>query len=75
MYLELDLSLSVETRAFIENEAARRNVPASLIVSEVLTEALEDYYREPTKAEILDSIRIALEESLRGETVPVGVYG
>ena len=71
MTLEVDLNLSPQTWAYIENEAARREIPPAAIVSEILSEVLEEYYREPTKAEILQSIRDGLQQALRGETRPL----
>ena len=71
MKIEIDLKLSQATWMFIKQEAARRNISASTIISEVLSEAVEDYYRDPTKAEILESICIGLQQALNNETEPV----
>ncbi len=66
MLIEIDLNLSEETWGFIDAEANRRGVSVQFIVNEILSEVIEDYYREPNKAEILEGIRTGLQEALHG---------
>ena len=65
MKLNIDLNLSADTRYYITQEAARRGMADAAIVAEVLEEVLEEYYREPTKAELLEDIRQGLLEALK----------
>ena len=71
MRIEINLDLTAETQRYIRDEASRRGLPESAIVAEVLEEVIEDYYREPTKAELLEGLRQGLIEALSQELDPV----
>lgn len=63
MKLEINLNLSADTCTYIRQEAERRQIPAAMIIKEILDEVIEEYYREPTKAEILEGIREGLQQA------------
>lgn len=71
MKLEINLNLSADTCTYIRQEAERRQIPAAMIIKEILAEVIEEYYREPTKAEILEGIREGLQQAIKGEAQPV----
>ena len=60
MKIEVELDLSSATWQTIDQEAERRQMSESAIIGEVLSEAIEDYYKEPSKAEILEGIKKGL---------------
>ena len=68
MKTEINLKLSPETWKYIRDEASRRQNSAAEIIAEILSEVIEDNYREPSKAEILEGIRIGMQQALTGET-------
>lgn len=72
--IEIDLDLSTATWHYINQEAERRQLSVAAIVGEVLSEAIEDYYKEPTKAEILEGIKSSLQQALNDEAQTVEYY-
>ena len=65
--LELKLNLREEVLEYLQREAGQRNVPLNDVVSKVLAE----YFEEPTKEEILESIGQSMREALAGNSRPV----
>jgi len=69
---ELTVQLPDDLLARIHAEANRLKVPAEAVVSTVLAQHFAaDEDDEPTKAEILDSIRESVRAALAGDTRPV----
>ena len=64
--VEVKLNVSDEVLGYLQREAKQRKVPLAVVVSDVL----KDYFEEPTKAEILASVRRSLEQGLAGEARP-----
>ena len=74
MKTEVEFDLSPATWQTIDKEAERRQMSASAIIGEVLSEAIEDYYKEPTKAEILEGIKRGLQQALNDEGQTVEIF-
>ncbi len=74
MIINIELNLSPATWGYINKEAERRQLSVDVIISEVLSEAIEDYYKEPTKAQILEGIKIGLQQAINDEAQPVEFY-
>jgi hypothetical protein len=64
--LDVKLSVSDEVMEYLRREAVNRNVPLDVVVSEVLA----DYFDEPTKDEILTSLRVGMRQALAGNYRP-----
>jgi hypothetical protein len=67
MTVDVKLKLSDEVLEYLRHEVQNRKVPLDEVVSDVLA----DYFDEPTKDEILESIRQSLREGLAGKVRPV----
>jgi predicted transcriptional regulator len=67
--MELTVKLPDEVLERLQNEAERLNVPLDVVVNEALECYLEDD-AEPTKAEILASLRISMQQALAGNVRP-----
>jgi predicted transcriptional regulator len=65
--LTIQLTLSDEALARLKEEAQERKLPIEVLISE----RLEDEFNEPTEAEILETIRQSMRDSLAGNTRPV----
>ena len=65
--LKLKLNLPDDVLEYLRREAGQRNVPLDDVVSEVVAE----YFEEPTREEILESIRQSMQEALAGNVRPV----
>ena len=65
--VDVKLKLPDEVLEYLQREAKHRQVPLDDVVSDVLA----DYFDDPTKAEILDSIRQSLRDGLAGKVRPV----
>lgn len=64
--LDVKLTLSDEVLATLRIEAIDRDIPLDSVVSEVL----EEYFNEPTEAEILDSLKIGMQQARAGNYRP-----
>ena len=64
--LDLKIQLPDGVVAFLQREASTRRVSLDVVVGEVMT----DYFDEPSEAEILESLRIGMEEALASEGRP-----
>lgn len=60
--LELKLSLPDEVLTYLQQESNRRNVS----INEVVAEVIADYFDEPTQQEILEDIRLAMNDVRAG---------
>lgn len=65
--VDIKLRLSDEVLEYLERESRNRKVSLDDVVSDVLV----DYFDEPTKEEILISIRESLRDGLAGKVRPV----
>ncbi len=64
--LDLKVHLPDTIVAYLQKEARSRRVSLDIVVGDLLTE----YFDEPTEAEILESLRIGMEQALAGEGRP-----
>jgi hypothetical protein len=64
--VELKLNVSDEVLEYLQREAGTRKVSLDIVVSDVLA----DYFDEPSKEEILASIKRGMQQALRGEGRP-----
>ena len=64
--LDLKVHLPDTIVAYLQKEARSRHVSLDIVVGDLLTE----YFDEPTEAEILESLRIGMEQALAGEGRP-----
>ena len=64
--LDLKVNLSDKLVEHLQQEAATRQISLDVIVGEVL----EEYFEEPTEAEILESLRIGMQQALAGDHRP-----
>lgn len=64
--LEIKLNLPDEIFALLKQEAEERKVSFEVVVSE----SLKAYFDEPTDAEILESIKIGMQQALAGDYRP-----
>lgn len=62
--LDLQLSLSDDVLVYLKREANKRQISLDVIISEVLAE----YFNSPTKQEILDDLKLGMEQALTGNT-------
>jgi hypothetical protein len=58
--LDLKLQLLDKVVAYLQREARSRSVTLDIVVGDLLTEYLD----EPSEAEILNSLRIGMEQAL-----------
>lgn len=65
--VDVKLRLSDEVLEYLQRESRNRKVSLDDVVSDVLL----DYFDEPTKEEILTSIRESLRDGLAGKVRPV----
>lgn len=65
---ELKLKLPDDIVARLQAEASRRNVSTDIIIGAALERYLDD--DEPTKEEILNSLRISMQEVREGNVRP-----
>lgn len=65
--VDIKLKLSDEVLEYLQRESRNRKVSLDDVVSDVLV----DYFDEPTKEEILISIRESLRDGLAGKVRPV----
>jgi len=65
--LDVQLTLSEEVLEYLRQQAISRNIPLGDVVSDVLA----DYLDDPTKEEILETIRASLRDGLAGKVRPV----
>lgn len=61
--LDIKVNLSNEVLRYLQQEAIKRQITLDVVVSEVLA----DYFDEPTEDEILDSLRIGMQQALAGD--------
>jgi hypothetical protein len=64
--LDIKVSLSNKILGYLRQEAANRQVTLDMVVSDVLA----DYFDEPTEDEILDSLRIGMQQALGADYRP-----
>ena len=64
--LDLKVSLADKIVACLQEEANNRRVSLDVVVGEVLA----DYFDEPTETEILESLRIGMQQALAGDYRP-----
>lgn len=64
--VEVQLTLPEDVLEYLQNQASSRKVSLGDVVGEVLT----DYLAEPTKEEILESMRQSLIDGLAGRVRP-----
>jgi hypothetical protein len=60
--LELKLNLPDEVLEYLQRDAKNRNIPLDDVVSEIVTEYLD----EPTEEEILEDIRQSMKDVMAG---------
>ena len=64
--LDLKVNLSDKIVEYLQLVAVNRQVSLDVVVGEVLM----DYFDEPSEAEILNSLRIGMQEALAGDYRP-----
>lgn len=64
--LDLKVSLADRIIEYLQQEAKARQVSLDVVVGEVLA----DYFDDPTEAEILQSLRIGMQQALAGDYRP-----
>ena len=65
--LQITLNLSPEVLERLQEAAEARNLSLDVVIND----AIQDYFDEPTKEEILDTMRQSLHEGLAGQVRPV----
>jgi len=65
--LQITLNLSPEVLERLQEAAEARNLSLDVVIND----AIQDYFDEPTKEEILDTMRQSLREGLAGQVRPV----
>ena len=62
--LDLQLSLSDDVLVYLKREASKRQISLDVIISEVLA----GYFNSPTKQEILDDLKLGMQQALTGRS-------
>lgn len=65
--LDVKLKVSPEVLEYLKSQANERNIPLDDVISLVLA----DYIDEPTKEDVLETMRQSLREGLAGKARPV----
>ena len=60
--LDIKVNLSTKVLEYLQQEATNRQVALDIVISDVLA----DYFDEPTEDQILDSLRIGMQQALTG---------
>ena len=63
---EFNLNLSDEVMGYLQREAGHRNIS----LDDVLSDVVADYFDDPTKEEILASLKRGMEQALAGNVRP-----
>jgi len=65
--IDVTLHISDEVLGYLQREAEQRKVSLDVVVSDVL----EEYYDDPSEEEILHHMRIAVQQGLAGDVIPI----